>query len=121
MTTVLVLGLLVAGLATILGATGFAQKAAHTTFAFVLVVAIVGCLLCKVHSWLGSGPSSAPSGGWFWLILVAVVVGSGWLAWKTRSFRRDRLAEMRRRNMHPRRLAPPSVPNASAEDDVIFP
>jgi hypothetical protein len=109
-TTVLVLGLLVTGLAMIVGATGFAKKAAYATLAAVLVVAIMGCLLCELQSrWSGTANGSA-DGSWFWFLLVVALIGVGWLAWKTRSFRQNRLADRRRRDMHPRQPAPPPQP-----------
>jgi len=110
MTTILGLCLVVSGLLMIVGATGLARKLAYAVLGALLIVALARCLLCELQSRVSDISTSSAGGGWFWLLLAGALIGVGWLAWKTRSFRQNRLADRRRRDMHPRRLAPPPQP-----------
>jgi hypothetical protein len=117
MTTVLTLALIAAGLALIVGARETAKK-----IGFAVLAVIVGWLIAQYFlCWLSEAwtPSDEPSSNlaWFWSAVALSLIAIGGIAWKTRAFRQRRLEDLRRRQMHPRRLAPLPPPNASPEYD----
>jgi Na+/melibiose symporter-like transporter len=120
MIDLLALALVAAGLALIIGAREVAKKIGFAVLAVIVGLFAVRCLLCQLAATSASADQSSFGLGWFWLVAVSILVAVGAFAWKTRGLRERRLEELRRRGMHPRRLAPPPAPDARAEDDGMF-
>ena len=121
MTAILSLMLLVVGVAMIVGARETAKKIGLGILGATIGLSLARCLVC----WLAgaqpgvAGPASAM--GWFWPVVVLVLIAVGALAWKARAFRQRRLDDVRRRQTHPRRLAPlpPPTPSLDHHEDLL--
>ena len=118
MTALLLLMLLVAGLALIVGARETAKKIGLGILGAIIGLSLARCLVC----WLAgaqpgaAGPASTSS--WFWPVVVLVLMAVGAVAWKARAFRQRRLDDVRRKQMHPRRPAPLPNPLSDHSEDL---
>lgn len=121
MTAIVALALMAAGLAFLVGARQTAKNIGLGVLAAILALWIARCALCWLSQLRESSAEPSLGIGWFWPIVILSLVLSGGIAWKTRVFRQKRTAELRGRHMHPRKLAPPSAPSVSADDDGTFP
>lgn len=120
MTAILGLALCFAGIALVLGFRDSARAITDAVLAIIFGAVALNCFRCwLVDVWESAGLT--PDIGWFWPFAIILLVATGGIAWKTRALRERRRAGQRLRHMHPRRPAPPSAPNVSAEDDVRFP
>jgi hypothetical protein len=120
-TALLTLAATAAGLAFCVGAREMAARILWTVLAVILGIVFTRCFLCWLaNSWTPSSSGSPPD-GWGWLLVLLILITVGALAWKTRAARQRRLEDVRRRHMHPRRAAPPSVPNVSPDDEEFLP
>jgi hypothetical protein len=121
MTAILALALMAASLAYLVGARQTAKHIGLGLLAAILGFWAARCALCWFSQLRESSVDSSLGIGWFWPIVILSVVLSGGIAWKTRSIRQKRKAELRGRHMHPRKPASPSAPSISADDDGVFP
>jgi len=117
----LALALVASGLALIVGACQTAKRIGFGALAIIIGWWVGRCFLCSLFGSWSSTADSSSNVGWYWALAVLAMAGAGGVAWKTRKYRRERRDERRREEMHPRRLAPPSAPNVSAEDDGTSP
>ena len=110
MNALLAVALVAAGVALVVGARETSKRIALAALAAIFVLFAVRCVLCWLAGMqaLTASPSSAIN--WFWPVAILALMAIGGVAWKTRAFRQRRLDDLRRRNLHPRRTAPPPQP-----------
>jgi hypothetical protein len=119
MIAILLFALCCSGIALILGFRDSARGITDAVLAIIIGAVALNCFRC----WLADVWESAgltPDIGWFWPLAAILLAATGGIAWKMRALRQRRFEDHRRRHMHPRRPAPPSAPNVSADDDGGF-
>lgn len=120
MTALLSVALCCAGVAFILGFGDFAKTISRTVLAIVLGAMAFSFFRCWLLDVLGSA-GLAPDIDRFWPLVVILIAATGGLAFGTRVLLQRRREDMRRRHMHPRRPAPPSMPAKSSDDEDYLP